>query len=131
MISRKIYNDGLLVVTECSGKVIAEELVSSAHWMVDNFDGAIKPGFKQMFIALDADTHAVSEEDIHRVAHINMLHGGSRGGFAMAILAAKPYPIALARLHKLLSSVAGIKVEIFSDIDIAYKWLEVDKPEDS
>jgi len=128
MISREIHNDGLLVVTECSGKVTAEELFTSANWMVDNFGGLVKPGFKQMFIALDADTHAITEEDIHRVAHINMLHGANRGGFTMAILAAKPYPVVLARLHKILSSVAGIHVEIFSDLDAAYEWLEVTRP---
>jgi len=35
----------------------------------------------------------------------------------MAILAVKPYPLALAKLHKLLSVAANIRVEIFSDID--------------
>jgi len=121
MIERKIYSDGLLVITTCSGKVTVEELVTSANWMVNNFGGAIQQGFKQLFIASDADTHAVTEEDIHRVAQINLIQGRSRGGFSMAIIAAKPYPIALARLHKLLSASAGINVEIFSDIDAAYK----------
>ena len=54
MIERKIYQDGMLVVTKCSGEVTAEELIKSEYWMVDNFGGVIKPGFCQIFDALDA-----------------------------------------------------------------------------
>ncbi len=129
MIERKIYDEGLLVVTKCSGKVTAEELIDSEYWMVDNFDGKIKPGFSQIFDALDADTDAITENEIRRVAQINLNHGSERGNFSMAILAVKPYPLVLARLHKLLSVAAHIRVEIFSDIDAACKWLGVQVPD--
>ena len=129
MIERTIYHDGMLVVTRCSGKITAEELIASQYWMVNNFGDVIKPGFSQLFNALDADVSAITEDDIHRVAQINLHHGQTRGHFSMAILAVKPYPLALARLHKLLSVAASIRVEIFSDIDAAYKWLEIQKPE--
>ena len=129
MIERKIYHDGLFVLTKCSGIVTAEELISSEYWMVENFGGKIKPGFSQIFDALDADTTAVTENEIHRVAQINLNHGAERGRFSMAILAAQPHPLVLAKLHKLLSVAAHIRVEIFSDIDAAYKWLGVQKPD--
>ncbi len=128
MIERNVYHDGMLVVTKCRGNITAEELISSQYWMVDNFGEVIKPGFSQLFDALDADTSAITENDIHRVAQINLHHGKTRGDFSMAILAIKPYPLALAKLHKLLSVAASIRVEIFSDIDAAYKWLEMQPP---
>ena len=123
MIERTIYQDGLLVVTRCSGVVKTEELIQSAHWMVDNYGELIKPGFCQIFDARDAVVDAITEEDIHHVAHINLNQGRDRLGFSMAILAVKPYPLALARLHKLLSVASGINVELFSDIEGAYNWL--------
>ena len=128
MIEREVFDDGKLVVTRCSGKVTVEELISSAYWMVDNYGGVLKPGFSQVFDALDADTSAISEEDIHRVAHINLSQGSHRHGFTMAILAMKPYPQALARLHKLLSAAADIRVEIFCDYKTAYQWLGLNDP---
>lgn len=125
MIEREIYQDGLLVVTRCSGVLSAEELIQSAHWMVKNYGGDIKPGFSQVFDALGVNADAISEEDIHHVAHINLNQGHHRLGFSMAILAVKPYPLALAKLHKLLSAASGINVELFSDIETAYKWLKM------
>jgi len=125
MIERKIYQDGLLVITRCSGVLTTEELVQSAHWMVNNYGEAVKPGFSQIFDALDANADAITEEDIHHIAHINLNQGRDRIGFSMAILAVKPYPLALAKLHKLLSAASGINVELFSDIETAYKWLKM------
>ena len=125
MIERKIYKEGLLVVTKCSGKVSADELIQSEYWMVDNFGGKIKPGFSQIFDALDADVDAITENEIHRVAQINLRHSLERGRFSMAILTVRPYPIALAKLHKLLSAASNIQAENFSDIDAAYKWLGI------
>lgn len=124
MIQRDILYDGLLVVTRCSGDVSGEELKQSAHWMIDNYGSLIKPGFCQIFDALTVGSIEVTEDDIHRVAHINLNQGRDRGGFSMAILANQPYPLALAKLHKLLSTAAAIHVEIFSDIDAAFDWLQ-------
>jgi len=129
MLERKVYLDGALVVTRCSGVVTGEELVNSANWMVNNFGEVIKPGFSQFFDAKGAITHEVSEEEIHRIAQINMSHSRERGRFTMAILAVKPYPQALARLHKLLSTASNIRVELFDDVDKAYRWLLDINPE--
>jgi len=128
MIERKVYHDGLFVVTKCRGKITSKELIGRQYWMVENFGKEIKPGFSQIFDALEADTGAITEDDIHRVAQINLHHSEERGSFSMAILAAKPFPVALARLHKLLSSTASIRVEIFSDVDEAYQWLGFQPP---
>lgn len=128
MIKRTVFNDGMLVVTKCEGKLIAEELINSAQWMVDHYARDVKPGFHQIFDALEANTDAITAEDIHRIAHINLNQGSNRESFSMAILAMKPYPQALARLHKLLSAAANIRVEIFSDYDAAYQWLGCEKP---
>lgn len=128
MIEREIHENGELVITRCFGQVTGEELISSAHWMIRNFGDRIKPGFSQLFDALDADTEQVSEDDIHRVAHINLYHGRNRGSFSMAILAVLPYPRALARLHKLLAEPADIRVEIFSDRKQAFQWLGKEDP---
>lgn len=130
MIERKIYQDGSLVVTKCSGEITTEELIKSEYWMINNFGGEIKPGFCQIFDALDADADNITENDIHRVAQVNLNHGEERGSFSMAILAVKPYPLALAKLHKLLSVAAHIRVGIFSDSEAAYKWLGVQRPAD-
>ena len=123
MIERKLYNDGRLVLTRCSGVVTPDELIDSAHWMIDHYGREIKPGFRQLFDARRADTVLLTEEVVHRVAHINLNHGRHREGFSMAIVAVKPYPQALARLHKLLSKAAGIQVELFSDVAAACEWL--------
>lgn len=123
MIERNIFLQGSLVVTNCTGIVTAEELLKSADWMVENFGDAIKPGFSQFFDAKEVVTHEVTDGEIHRIAQINMSHAEQRGRFTMAILAVKPYPRTLARLHKLLSAAANIRVEIFDDVDKAYRWL--------
>jgi len=125
VIERKIYQDGLLVVTRCSGDLKAEELFDSARWMVNKYDDVIKPGFCQIFDVLDANVDAITEDDMHHVAHINLNQGHGRLGFSMAILAVKPYPLALAKLHKLLAAASGINVELFSDIETAYIWLNL------
>ena len=78
---------------------------------------------------MDADTSEISKDDIHRVAHINLNHGLERGEFTMAILTVKPHPVVLARLHKLLSVASHIRVEIFSEVYAAYKWMHVKNPE--
>lgn len=129
MIVRDIYYDGSLVVTKCSGRVTAKELIDSEYWMIDNFGSVIKQGFCQLFDVMDADTSEISKDDIHRVAHINLNHGLERGEFTMAILTVKPYPLVLARLHKLLSVASHIRVEIFSEVYAAYKWMHVKNPE--
>lgn len=129
MISRKIYNDGMLVVTTCSGTVAEDELVASAHWMIDHYGNELKPGFLQLFNALKADLVNINDDAIHRIAHINLNHGQNRAPFSMAIVASRPYPRALARLHKLLSAAVNIQVEIFSTDGDAYQWLGVDNPE--
>jgi len=129
MIKREIYNNGMLVVTRCSGAITVDELVQSAHWMLDNYGGEVKPGFSQVFDARNVNTDAITEEDIHRIAHINLNRGTSRGGFSMAILAMKPYPLALAKLHKVLAVASDIEVEIFSDYEEAYSWLGCKSPE--
>ncbi len=123
MLKRNIYLDGALVVTKCTGIVTGDELVNSTNWMIEHFDEAIKPGFSQLFDAKDVVTHEVSEDEIHRIAQINMSHSTDRGRFTMAILADRPYPRALARLHKLLSAASNIQVELFDDVDKAYRWL--------
>ena len=128
MIERKIYHDGLFVVTRCTGKITAKELIASQYWMVENFGTKIKPGFSQIFDALLADIDAITEDDIHRVAQINIHYAKERGSFSMAILAAKPFPLALARLHKLLSPAASIRAETFSEVDAAYQWLGIQQP---
>jgi len=128
MIERNIYKDGAFIVTRCSGRLTAKELIASQYWMVENFGSSIKPGFSQIFDAMAADTDDISEDDIHRVAQINIHHAKERGSFSMAILATKPYPLALARLHKLLASAAGIRVEIFSELEDAYQWLGIQAP---
>jgi len=107
MIERNVYHDGMLVVTKCRGNITAEELISGQYWMIDNFGDAINPGFSQLFDALEADTSAITKNDMHRVAQINLHHARTRGNFSMAILAIKPYPLALAKLHKLLSVAAN------------------------
>ncbi len=66
MVERKIYYDGKLVVTKYSGNVIAEELISSTHWMIDNFDGLIHPGFSQLIDAREANTETVGEKEWRR-----------------------------------------------------------------
>ncbi|MBE9568159.1 MAG: hypothetical protein IMF14_05645, partial [Proteobacteria bacterium] len=68
MIKRNICFDGLLVITTCTEKVTGAELIESAHWMIENFDSLMKPGFSQLFDALQADTESVSEDDIHRIS---------------------------------------------------------------
>lgn len=129
MIVRDIYYDGSLVVTKCSGKVTSKELMDSEHWMIEKFGSLIKPGFSQLFDVLDADTGAITDGDIHRIAHINLNQGLDRGAFTMAILAVQPYPIVLAKLHKLLSVAAHIDVGIFGDVEAAYKWLQLKNPD--
>ena len=129
MIEREIFENGDLVITRCYGQLTGAELIDSAYWMIRNFETRIRPGFSQLFDAVDADTELVSEEDIHRVAHINLHHGRQRGSFSMAILAVKPYPRALARLYKLLSEPADIRVEIFSDRKEAFRWLGKKDPQ--
>jgi len=129
MLERNVYLDGSLVVTKCTGVVTGEELINSANWMVTNFGETIQPGFSQFFDTAAVITHEVSEDEIHRIAQINMSHSEGRGKFTMAILAVKPYPRALARLHKLLSAASNIRVELFDDIDKAYRWLLDINPE--
>ncbi len=129
MLERNIYLDGSLVVTKCEGVVTGEELIDSANWMVKNFGESMKPGFSQIFDARCVITHEITEDEVRRIAQINMIYSRDRGRFTMAILAIKPYPQALARLHKLLSVASNIRVELFDDIDKAYRWLLDINPE--
>ncbi len=128
MIEREIFHDGMLVVTQCSGILTAEELSSSSMWMVKSFGVNIKPGFCQLFNALEADSSNIIEEDIHRVAHINISFAKTRGEFTMAVVAIQPYPLQLANLHKELSAVSNINVKLFDDVNTAYKWLGFSSP---
>lgn len=128
MIERDIFHDGMLVVTQCSGILTAEELSSSAMWMVKNFGTNIKPSFCQLFNALEADSSHITEEDIRRVAHINISFAKTRGAFTMAVVAVQPYPLQLANLHKELSTVSDINVKLFEDVNTAYKWLGFSSP---
>ncbi len=129
MLERNVFLQGSLVVTRCTGIVTADELLKSADWMVENFGGEIEPGFSQLFDAKEVVTHEVTEDEIHRIAQINMSHAKTRGSFTMAILAVKPYPRTLARLHKLLSAASNVRVELFDDIGDAYQWLLDINPE--
>ncbi len=129
MIERNIYHDGNLVVANCSGIVTSAELIQHANWMVKGFGTLIKPGFSHLFNAINAEVGDISEETIHQVAYINISFSKARGKFAVSIVAAQPYPLELASLHKHLSVASNIEVEIFSNTDAAYKWLGFEQPD--
>lgn len=128
MIKRNVSLDGMLVVAQCSDTLSSEELNNHVAWMVKSFGTLIKPGFSHLFIAINADTHSITEDDIHHIAHINISFAKQRGKFTTAIVANEPYPISLAHLHKTLSTVSNINVEIFNNVSSAYKWLGYVQP---
>ena len=123
MIKRNVYLDGMLVVAQCTDTLSSEELNNHVAWLVRSFGELIKPGFSHLFIAIDANTDSLTEDDIRHIAHINISFAKTRGEFTTAIVANEPYPISLAHLHKILSKVSNINVEIFNNISSAYKWL--------
>lgn len=122
----KIFEDGLTVIAVASGCVTADEFTDYAFWLIKNHGSLLKPNLRHMIISHDLKEIRLGEEDIHRFTHINMAYGAGRGDIHTAIVSQNSEVKKLAKLHKTLSQIANIKVELFEDHRKALNWLGVD-----
>ncbi len=130
MLERKVYNKGQLVITRVTGDVKGQELIDYVFWLVDSHNiGEIKSDYDQLVYVENIKSLKIREEDIHRMTEIGMELGQARGKFRTAIIAVRPEEIKLAHLYQSLVKAVGREVEICSNFDQAFAWLECENPE--
>ncbi|VAX09597.1 hypothetical protein MNBD_GAMMA25-2224 [hydrothermal vent metagenome] len=129
-LTYKIFNDGLTVIATASGCVTGEEFTDYAFWLIKNHGALLKPNLQHMIICRQLEDIQVTEQDIHRLAHINLTYGAGRGKIHTAIVSQNSEVKKLASLHKTLSQLANIEVALFENHTKALDWLDVneDKP---
>ncbi len=122
----KVFDEGLTVIAVASGCVTANEFTDYAFWLIKNHGDLLKPNLRHMILSRDLVEIQLAEQDIHRFTHINLAYGAGRGEIHTAIVSQDSEVKKLAALHKTLSQIANINVELFEDHRKALSWLGVD-----
>ncbi|VAX14353.1 hypothetical protein MNBD_GAMMA24-137 [hydrothermal vent metagenome] len=125
----KIFDGGLTVIAVVSGNITADELSDYAFWLITNHGTQLKPGLRHLILTRELENIQLTEQDIHRFAHINLTYGLGRGKIHTAIVSQDNEIKKLASLHKTLSQIANIKVSQFDTPHEALDWLGVDSAE--
>ena len=125
----KIFDDGLTVIAVVSGSVTADELSDYSFWLISSHGTKLKAGLRHLILTHDLKDIQLIEQDIHRLAHINLAYGAGRGKLHTAIVSQDNEIKKLASLHKTLSQIANIEVNQFEDLQEALDWLSVDSAE--
>ena len=128
-LTYKIFDDGLTVIATASGCVTGDEFSDYAFWLIKNHGSLLKPGLRHMIITQKLEEIQLTEQDIHRFAHINLTYGTGRGEIHTAIVSQNSEVKKLASLHKTLSQIANIEVNLFDNHHDALDWLGVDAAE--
>jgi len=130
-LEHKIFDDGLTVIAVASGCITADEFSDYAFWLIKNHGILLKPGLRHLILTRELEDIQLTEQDIHRFAHINLAYGAGREKIHTAIVSQDSEARKLASLHKTLSQIANIEVELFDDCQKALDWLKVDTAEAS
>lgn len=125
----KIFDEGLTVIAVISDTMTAEELNDYTFWLITNHGTLLKPGLRHLILIRKLKDIQITEQDIHRFAHINLTYGLGRGETHTAIVSQDSKTKKLASLHKTLSHLANIEVDLFDDPQKALDWLGVDSAE--
>ena len=128
-LEHRVFDDGQTVIAVASGCLEADEFSDYAFWLINNHGELLKPGLRHMILTRALEEIRLTTEDIHRFAHINLAYGAGRGKIHTAIVSRNDEAKRLAALHKTLSQVANIEVELFEDHTEALAWLGVDSDE--
>ncbi len=130
-LKHKIFDDGLTIIAVASGHLSADEFSDYAFWLIKNHDSLLKPGLRHLILTRELEEIQLTEQDIHRFAHINITYGAGREKIHTAIVSQDSEARKLASLHKTLSQIANIEVELFDDYQKALDWLGIDTAEAS
>ncbi len=122
----KIFDEGLTVIAVISGNIAANELSDYTFWLITNHGTKLKPGLRHLMLIREVKNIQLTEQDIHRFAHINLTYGLGRGKIHTAIVSQDKEVKKLASLHKTLSQIANIEVNQFDTPNDALDWLGVD-----
>lgn len=122
----KIFDEGLTVIAVISGSMTADELSDYTFWLITNHGIQLKPGLRHLILIREVENIQLTEQDIHRFAHINLTYGLGRGKIHTAIVSQDKEIKKLAALHKTLSQIANIEVNQFETPNDALDWLGVD-----
>ncbi len=126
----KIFDDGLTVIAVISGCVTADELSDYSFWLISRHGTQLKSGLRHLILTRGKlESMQLTEQDIHRLAHINLTYGSGRGKVYTAIVSQDSEIKKLASLHKTLSQIANIEVDQFETLNEALDWLGVDSTE--
>lgn len=117
-------------MTRISGVVKSQELIDHVFWLIDSHSvGELKDGFSQVIYVDGAESIALTEGDIYKVANISNGMGRNRGRFHTAIIARQPFDKRLAYLHQTLARSADLEVEVCEDFATAFAWLQIENPQ--
>ena len=125
----KVFDEGLTVIAVASGCVTADEFTDYAFWLIKNHGDLLKSDLRHMILTRELENIQLTEQDIHRLAHINLAYGAGRGKIHTAIVTKNNEAKKLADLHKTLSQIANIEVNLFENHREALGWLGVENTE--
>lgn len=125
----KIFDEGLTVIAVISGSMTADELSDYAFWLITSHGKQLKSGLRHLILIREVENIQLTEQDIHRFAHINLAYGLGRGKIHTAIVSQDKAIKKLASLHKTLSEIANIEVNQFETPNEALVWLGIDSTE--
>ena len=130
MFVSNVYNEGSLIVGQMSGLIEPQSFINGIFWQIDSRNvGEVQEGFSQLYYDTGVEQVAVNEDDIRRIAEINLGIGMHAGSFRTALVLSDPEIIRLARIHQGLTKEHGFEVEIFNNLESGFKWLGCENPD--
>ena len=123
-IETSIFKEENTLIALFSGVISGEDLVDFLFWLIrEHKQGVLRDGYRLLIDTRDIEVMQVGEEDIHRLSQINMTFGRGRGDLKTAIVVESEVGYKLANLHKSLSKLSSVDVEVFEDPKDACAWL--------
>ena len=125
MITKKVTENGKLVITRLSGNISSDEVMEDFLSMF-KIAGQLNPkGFSHLYDMSAVTSISVQENDIRRMTSLGMAERMGDTKVCTAIVATEPDCLRLAHLHRDLSNRFGLKeVEVFGEERDAMNWLQ-------
>lgn len=113
-----------LVVSLWVGEISDSDLLPSYKKLYEN--GKWRPGFAEIVDLRNAQMIGITGEGVRQLASLIQHHTtGKCEDFKTAVIAPKEIPLGMARIYKVHSDESLESVQVFRDLNRAFKWLGV------
>ncbi len=130
MLTSTIYYDGKLIVGRFEKIIQPQTVFDGIFYQVDCHNvGEVKDNFSQLFYDIDIESVEANECDVHRIAEFDKGIGFHLEKRKTALVFNHDKMIRLGTLYKELAKESDLEVELFTDLQSAFVWLDYINPD--